>query len=110
MIKRIDLFRTKPGITREGLRAWWAEHTLMAKKMPGLRGYVTNLVLEELRGDSGLMGVTEFWFDSKADMEKAYDPTTPLRRELSKHGEPVASVASIFLVEERVILPPPHKL
>lgn len=107
-VKRIVLFKAKPGITREGLREWWAKHTALARQMRGLTGCVTNLVLEEQRGDTGVQGVAELWFDSRASMDRAYDPGNPLRQKLAADHEPVSMVIATLVVEERLVVPPPR--
>lgn len=74
MIKMtITLFRNQ--MTLEDQQRWWLEdHAPIAKRMPGLRGYVINLAG---RGEDGaepvICGTDELLFDDWAAAQRAYN-------------------------------------
>jgi uncharacterized protein (TIGR02118 family) len=68
-VKAIILLARREGDTREDFRRWWLEeHAPLARRLPGLRKLVFNLV----NGEAGYDGITELWFDSQADFDAAY--------------------------------------
>lgn len=101
MFKAMILLKRKPETTKENFQTWWlSDHAPMAEKLPKLRKAVFNVVTDE---DADFDGITELWFDSKADFEAAY---------ASDFGQSVAadSVANVsrrerLLVEEHAIFP-----
>jgi len=48
------------------------KHAPLAKKMPGLRKYVVNVVKRPPNREPDYNGVVELWFDDQADMRKAF--------------------------------------
>ena len=102
MIKRITVFRAKPGLTREDVRAWWATHSDMAKGLPGLRGYTRNLVLKRLVGDAQLSGIIELWWDDEKTMQRAF--ATPLSTALREDAARCIEHQDSYLVEEMVTI------
>jgi uncharacterized protein (TIGR02118 family) len=100
MFKAIILLTRAEGATREEFREWWLErHAPLARQLPGLRRLVFNAVETE---DAPCDGVSELWFDSRADFDAAY---------ASEIGQAVAadSLANVsgrirLLVDERVQL------
>ena len=72
MFKAMILLSRREDLTTEDFRRWWLEeHRPLALQLPGLRKMVVNLVEEDPSG-SGIDGVSELWFDSKADFDAAY--------------------------------------
>jgi uncharacterized protein (TIGR02118 family) len=68
-VKAIILLTRREGDTSEDFRRWWLEeHALLARRLPGLRRLVLNLV----EGGAGYDGIAELWFDSLADFDAAY--------------------------------------
>lgn len=56
-------------MTRLEFEQWWLqEHAPRARQLPGVRRIVFNLVTEGEEFD----GVSELWFDSRADFDAAY--------------------------------------
>ncbi len=72
--KAIILLKRKDELSRQGFADWWLkEHAPLAAKLPGLRRFCFNLATDE---DAAYDGVSELWFDSKADFEAAYQSET----------------------------------
>lgn len=47
-------------------------HAPLAKKMPGLRKYVANIVQKPPNRETNYHGVAELWFDDRESMKKAF--------------------------------------
>ena len=98
--KRFGLLRKKPGLTREQFVAHWTTvHADMAKRLPGLRRYVINVVDRKRSPQFGYDGFSELWFDSVADHDAAF--TCPLGVELLADLDNFAESVSPVIVEER---------
>jgi uncharacterized protein (TIGR02118 family) len=98
--KRFGLLRKKPGLTHEQFVAHWTTvHADMAKRLPGLRRYVINVVDRERSPQFGYDGFSELWFDSVADHDAAF--TCPLGVELLADLANFAESVSPVIVEER---------
>lgn len=77
MIKRIVLVRRLPALTREEFAEHWiSRHAIVARRLPGLRRYVVN-VLQGADSASGWDGVGELWFDDRAQMAAAFEALGP---------------------------------
>jgi uncharacterized protein (TIGR02118 family) len=71
MFKAMILLTRREDLSREEFHRWWLEeHRPLALGLPGLRKMVINLVEEGPEG--GIDGVSELWFDSRADFDAAY--------------------------------------
>lgn len=71
MFKAIILLARAEGTSREEFREWWLErHAPLARRLPGLRRLVFNLVDTE---GAPYDGVSELWFDSQEAFEAAYE-------------------------------------
>jgi uncharacterized protein (TIGR02118 family) len=68
-MKAIILLARRGGDTPDDFRRWWLEeHAPLARRLPGLRKLVFNLV----EGDQPYDGISELWFDSQEAFEAAY--------------------------------------
>jgi len=54
---------------------WLRVHTPLAKKMPGVRKYVINLVRKPPERESLYQGVVELWFEDIGSMKAAFAST-----------------------------------
>lgn len=103
MIVRMGLLTRRPGLTPEQFRHHWlAIHGPLAARMPGLRAYHQNHVVDSgqlgityARGDWDLDGFSELWFDDRDSMRRAV---------ASAAYAPVAADAGAFLGGTRVIV------
>ena len=79
MIVRMGLLTRKPGITTERFRRHWREvHGPLAARMPGLRRYHQNHMVDtspfgigSSAGNWRLDGISELWFDDVGSMRAA---------------------------------------
>jgi uncharacterized protein (TIGR02118 family) len=72
--KAIILLTRRADMTHEEFVQWWLnEHAPLARQLPGVRAITFNVVEQE--GEPPCDGITELWFDSRADFDAAYaDP------------------------------------
>ena len=102
MFKAMILLKRKESASAEEFADWWLnKHKPLAQQLPGLRRGVFNLVSQEHSADAQYDGVSELWFDTRADFDAAY---------ASETGKAVAedSIANVgarerLLVTENVI-------
>src|SRR5262245_43921337 len=79
MIVRSGLIRKQPDWGIEEFRRYWREnHSTLARKLPGLRRYQQNHVVDSVqrgitypRGGEQLDGISMLWFDSEQAMREA---------------------------------------
>jgi uncharacterized protein (TIGR02118 family) len=103
MFKLIILLKKKTGFTDEQFATYWLEtHAPLAKKMPGLRRYVVNLVVSPPNKDPDYNGVVELWFDNVDDMKKAF--SSPEGRATQKDAETFTASLTTLYIDERSIM------
>ena len=101
MIRRLSLVRKRPELTRaEFLDRWTGEHVEIAKRLPGLRGYVIHI----LDGDTPPFdGIAVTTFDSREEAERAFaDPE--LADGLRRTRDEFAASVEVYFVEEHIIV------
>jgi len=101
VIRRLSLVRKRPELTRaEFLDRWTGEHVEIAKRLPGLRGYVIHI----LDGDPPPFdGIAVTTFDSREEAERAFaDPE--LADGLRRTRDEFAASVEVYFVEEHIIV------
>ncbi len=99
MFKRVVTFPLAEGRDPDEVWKYWIEtHAVNFKKVPGIRKYVINRVIEPVNG-MPFWGMAEFWFDSEEACKRAFNSARPKDDFNSMHG--VSFKAS---VEEKVIV------
>ena len=101
MIRRLSLVRKLPALTRaEFVERWTGEHVEIAKRLPGLRGYVIHV----LEGDDPPFdGIAITTFDSREDAERAFaDPA--LAEGLARTRDDFAALVEVRYAQEIVIV------
>ena len=101
MIRRFSLVRKRPELSpEEFLARWTGEHVELAKRLPGLRGYVIHI----LDGDAPPYdGIAITTFDSREDAERAFaDPA--LAAGLARTREEFAALVDVYFTAEHVIV------
>jgi uncharacterized protein (TIGR02118 family) len=101
VIRRLSLVRRRPELTRaEFLDRWTGEHVEIAKRLPGLRGYVIHI----LDGDAPPFdGIAVTTFDSREEAERAFaDPE--LADGLRRTRDEFAASVEVYFVEEHIIV------
>lgn len=72
MFKAMILLTRRDDMTHDEFVRWWLdEHVPLASGLPDVRKVILNVV-DEGYDDAGIDGVSELWFDSRADFESAY--------------------------------------
>ncbi len=71
MFKAMIMLKRKAGTSRSDFATWLLEqHRPLAETLPGLKRSVFNLVSED--GPDVCDGISELWFESRADFDAAY--------------------------------------
>lgn len=101
MIRRLSLVRKRPDLSAEEFLArWTGEHVEIAKRLPGLRGYVIHVLDGPAAPYDGIAVTT---FDSREDAERAFaDPE--LADGLARTRDDFAASVEVFFAEEHVIV------
>lgn len=109
MIKRISLLTRRDEWSEEDFRRHWLEvHGPLAQKVPGMRRYVQNHIVDRsghpLLPSSGgrVDGVAELWFDDREAMEKAL--SSPEAKAMFEDGAKMLGAVTTYLVEEKVLV------
>lgn len=100
MIRRLSLVRKRPDLSAEEFLArWTGDHADIAKRLPGLRGYVIHI----LEGDAPFDGIAVTTFDSRDDAERAFaDPE--LAEGLARTRDAFAASVEVYFAEEHVVV------
>lgn len=101
MIRRVSLVRKRPDLTREQfLDRWAGEHAEIAKRLPGLRGYVIHVLDGEAPPIDGIAVTT---FDTREDAERAFaDPE--LAKGLRRTRDDFALSVEVYYADEHVVV------
>ena len=117
MIKSFSFLSRKNTLSHEEFVRHWTEvHAPMFKDVPGLRGYILNIVIREhTRSDvqplemSGVDGIAQLWFDD-LDARARATASDPVRR-WHADGATIIGEIKTFVTEETkvVALPRDHR-
>jgi uncharacterized protein (TIGR02118 family) len=101
VIRRLSLVRKRPELTKEEFVARWkGEHVEIAKRLPGLRGYVIHVLDGEAPPFDGIAITT---FDTREDAERAFaDPE--LAAGLLRTRDDFASSVEVYFAQEHVVV------
>ena len=101
MIRRFSFVRKRPELSSEEFLArWTGEHIELAKRLPGLRGYVIHVIDDDAAPYNGIAITT---FDSRADADRAFsDPG--LAEGLARTRDEFAASVDVYFTEEHVIV------
>lgn len=101
MIRRLSLVRKRPELSpEEFLARWTGEHVEIAKRLPGLKGYVIHILEGETPPYDGIAITT---FDSREHAERAFaDPE--LAEGLASTRDEFAASVEVYFAEEHVIV------
>ena len=100
MYKIIGILKRPSGMEFEDFKQWWlTEHAPKVQQWPGLKEYRINLCTTP---NQDFDGVAEVWFDSKEDMDAAFEKSQgKTARESATSG---SSGIHILFTEETVIV------
>jgi uncharacterized protein (TIGR02118 family) len=72
MFKAMIMLTRRADLTHADFVAWWlTEHVPLASGLPGVRKVVLNVV-DDGYDEAGIDGISELWFDTRADFDAAY--------------------------------------
>jgi uncharacterized protein (TIGR02118 family) len=101
VIKVVAVITAKPDLSREEfIRLWNVEHPAFVRRLPGIRRYRQNPAIDHAK-TWPFSGMAELWFDSVADVRKAYAGDEA--KELFAHEHEFLDNVQWFLAEEREI-------
>jgi uncharacterized protein (TIGR02118 family) len=103
MVKRVSLARRRQGMSKEAFAEHWlGPHAEIARRIPGLRGYVINLIHDP--EVAGWDGIAETWFDSREDALAGF-ASEPIRSELAADRPLFLDEVRVFFVDEHAVVP-----
>jgi uncharacterized protein (TIGR02118 family) len=102
MFKLIILLTKKQAMRDEEFVRYFLDvHAPLAKKMPGLRRYVVNIVQKPPNREPDYHGAAELWFDDRESMKKAF--SSPEGEATQKDTEKFAGRTITLFVNEHEI-------
>lgn len=105
MIKRISIVRKRADLSREQFVGHWlGPHADIARRVPGLRGYVVLFANEPEA--AGCDGIAITWFDSREAAEAGFS-SEPIHSALAADRLLFLKEVRVFFAEEHVVVPPP---
>lgn len=110
LLKRMSLLTRTPGTSAADFEASWREHADLVRTMPGVAGYVQNVVVGrslERDGKSGRLdaeyadlpidGIVELWFADEQALQRAFD--SPQGQRTMAHARTFLDHITTYLVE-----------
>ncbi len=69
MLKQLSIFRKRQDLSQDAFRDYWRHrHPDVVTRLPGIRRYVQNHVVQTLRGEPAWDGIAEVWFNDIESM------------------------------------------
>jgi uncharacterized protein (TIGR02118 family) len=108
--KRMSIAKRRADITEDDFRHEWELHEELIRKVPGVKGYRRNVVIERERikgqpcgyDDLPIDGIVELWFDDAAAMQAGF--TSAGGQAAATHAkEFLAEITTFAVVEHRVV-------
>jgi len=109
-IKRMSLLRRRADVTPQVFqREWFDFHSILVKRMPCIKAYTQNLVVDRRDASGGLVdhaaipidGIVEVWFDDLAGIETAFKSGPGVT--LMTHALEFIADITTFLVETEIV-------
>ncbi len=99
----MTLLKKKESMADPEFAKYWLEtHAPLAKKMPGLRKYVVNIVRRPPNREPDYSGIVELWFDDVDSMKKAF--ASPEGQATQKDTETFTSRITTLYIDEHSIM------
>jgi uncharacterized protein (TIGR02118 family) len=99
----VTLLKKKETLGDEEFAKYWLEkHAPLAKKMPGLRKYVVNVVRRPPNREPDYHGLVELWFDDIDGMKKAF--ASPEGVATQKDTENFAAKLTTLYIDEHTVV------
>ena len=111
MIVRMGLLRKRPDLSTDQFRRHWREvHGPLAAKLPGLRAYhqnhvvdKTQLAIDHARGNWDLDGISELWFDDRDSMVNAI--ASDAYKAVAADSPHCMATTHVIVAEQTVVVP-----
>ncbi len=105
MIKLIATLHRKPGMSREDfLRHWREVHVPLVARLPHLKGYVINPMIETMDDEQPYDGVAELWYEDRESFEASLrsPEREAARRDLASFTD-LERMTRAIVEEQRII-------
>ncbi|HEU0201419.1 MAG TPA: EthD family reductase [Burkholderiaceae bacterium] len=111
LIKRMTTLKRRPDVTPEKFRhEWFDVHSFLVKRLPQVKGYTQNFVIERAlqRGrpatyeELPVDGIVELWFEDVSSLQAAF--ASDAGRTLMTHATEFIDEITTFLVEPVEVL------
>jgi uncharacterized protein (TIGR02118 family) len=111
LLKRMSTLKRRADVTPEAFRhEWFNVHSLLVKRLPQVKGYTQNLVLQRTHGrgasvsrdDLPIDGLVELWFEDMQSLHSAFRSGSGLT--LMAHAREFIAEISTFVVEVREVV------
>lgn len=111
MIVRLGLLKKRADLSTDQFRRHWREvHGPLAARMPGLRAYHQNhvvdksqLAIDHARGGWDLDGISELWFDDRDSMTRAI--TSDAYKAVAADSPNCMATTAVIVAEQTVVVP-----
>jgi uncharacterized protein (TIGR02118 family) len=106
LLKRMSTLKRRDDVSPEAFRhEWFAVHSILVKRLPQVKGYTQNLVLDRRHGrgvatsrdELPVDGIVELWFEDVSSLESAF--RSPAGITLMTHAREFIAEISTFLVD-----------
>lgn len=111
LLKRMSTIRRRDDVDPQTFqREWFEMHAMLVKRLPQVKGYAQNLIVDRRHGRHTpidrdrlpIDGIVELWFDDAESLESAF--RGPAGLTLMSHAREFLSEISTFLVDTREIV------
>ena len=101
--KLVILLKKKPTLSDEDFAKYLLEtHAPLAKRMPGIKRYVVNIVGRPPNREPDYHGVVELWFDDINTMKSSF--ASPEGKATSKDTEVFSDSVTVLYIDEHLIV------
>ena len=106
LLKRMSTLKRRDDVSPETFRHEWFEiHSILVKRLPQVKGYTQNLVIDRRHGRGAAAsreelpvdGIVELWFEDVSSLESAF--RSPAGVTLMTHAREFIAEISTFLVD-----------
>jgi uncharacterized protein (TIGR02118 family) len=111
LLKRMSIIKRRDDVTPEAFRHEWCNmHALLVKRLPQVKGYAQNLILERTRGQGARVsreelpidGVVELWFEDVQRLHSAFRSDAGIT--LMTHArEFIAEISTVLVKVYKVV-------
>lgn len=111
LLKRMSTLKRRPDVSAEDFkREWFDVHSFLVKRLPQVKGYTQNLIIDRSHGrgrpapydELPIDGIVELWFEDADSLAAAF--ASDAGKTLMTHATEFISEISTFLVETHEVV------